>query len=127
MAKAKTSISRRSMFSSALAAGAALAIPAAALAQAENLNDNDTETLQRPLAILGKALVNNQIDCKFSKSKKRISYSVFTIRLEGTEGMEFMGAMLAGTVFAGLYTADEIISKLESHRNGKLPDQGGFP
>lgn len=119
MAKAKTSISRRSMFSSALAAGAALAIPAAALAQAETLNDKDTETLQRPLAILGKALVNNQIDCKFSKSKKSNSHSVFTIRLERGEDMEFMGAMLAGTVFAGIYTADEIISKLENHGIGK--------
>jgi hypothetical protein len=119
MAKAKTSISRRTMFSSALAAGAALAIPAAALAQAETLNDKEALTLQRPLAILGKAMVNNQVNCKFSKSKKRPGPSVFTIRLERGEDMEFMGAMLAGTVFAGIYTADEIISKLESHGIGK--------
>ena len=119
MAKASNAISRRSMFSSALAAGAALAIPAAALAKAEILNDKDIETFQRPLAILGKALVNNQIECKFSNPKKGISHSVFTIRLKDHEDMEFMGAMLAGTVFAGIYTADEIISKLENHRDRK--------
>jgi hypothetical protein len=119
MVQANNSISRRTVFCSALAAGASLAIPAAALAQAETLNDKDTETLQRPLAILGKALVNNQIDCKFSKPKKGISHSVFTIRLKDGEDMEFMGAMLAGTVFAGIYTADEIITKLEKNRDSK--------
>ena len=116
MEKAKTSISRRSMFSSALAAGAALAIPAVALAKAETLNDKGIETLLRPLEILGKALHSGQIDVKFPKSKTgHVESSKFTIWLDGNEGLELMGAIFAGTVFAGLCTAEEIIAKLEKN------------
>ena len=115
MAKAKTSISRRTMFSSALAAGAALAIPAAALAQAETLTDNDMSELQKPLAMLGDALAEGRINTKWSKSKTGQTKSVFTIRLNGSEGAELFGAILAGVIFAGHCTADEMISKLEKN------------
>ena len=118
MAKASIGISRRSMFSSALVAGAALTIPVAALAQTETSNDKDTEVFQKPLAVLGRALHDGRLEVKWSKSKTgKIEGSKFTIWLNGTEGVEFMGAILAGTVFAGLITAEEIIAKLEKNTN----------
>ncbi|MBZ0217511.1 MAG: hypothetical protein K8F25_13215 [Fimbriimonadaceae bacterium] len=117
MEKAKTSISRRTMFSSALAAGVALTIPVAALAQAEALTDNDASALllQKHLAALGTALVNGQIDVKWATSKTgHKAKSVFTIRLDRIEGAEFMGSIFAGTIFAGHIGADELIAKLEN-------------
>jgi hypothetical protein len=116
MVQAKTTISRRSMFSSALAAGAALTIPVAALAQAEMLTDNDAQALlQKQLGALGTALVNGRIAVKWSKSKTgQTTKSVFTIQLNGSEGAEFMGSILAGTIFAGHIGADELIAKLEN-------------
>ena len=117
MAKATNAISRRSMFSSALAAGAALSIPVAALAATEVADDQTSDVFQKQLATLGKALHEGRIDVQWAKSKTRqAKHSKFTIRLERHEDAEFMGALLAGTIFAGLCTKDEIISKLEKNR-----------
>ncbi len=73
MVQAQNSISRRSMFSSALAAGAALTIPAAAMAQAETYNDRDMETLQRPLAIWAKRWLTTGLIANFQSPKPRIA------------------------------------------------------
>ena len=61
--------------------------------------------------ILGRALVDKRIDVHFSKSNPL--KSSFTIRLEGNEGLDLMAAILAGTVYAGLCTVEDIVSRLE--------------
>jgi hypothetical protein len=116
MAQAKTAISRRTVFSSALAAGAALTVPVVALA-ATDVKDDNFELLQKQLATLGKALHDGRLDVQWYKSKTgKLEGSKFTIRLDGSEGAQFMGAILAGTIFAGLADADELIAKLTSSR-----------
>lgn len=64
MAQAKNHISRRSMFSSALVAGAAMTIPVAALAKSETSNETNMEVFQKPLASLGKALHDGRLHVK---------------------------------------------------------------
>ena len=65
---------------------------------------------------MGRALADNRLHVKWSKSKTgQTKSSVFTIWLDGDEGAEVMGAILAGTVFAGLITADELVAKLEKN------------
>jgi hypothetical protein len=125
MTQAKTAIaaltSRRNFLrsgSAVVAAGAALALPTAAIAETESLDDKAIEMAQRPLKIMGGALVDNRVDVKWSKSKTgQTKSSVFTFRLDGDEDAEFMGHILAGTVLAGLITAEELIAKLENARS----------
>lgn len=124
MAKANNSItaspSRRNFLKSGSAAIAALAIPATALAATEVADDQSSEVFQKQLAALGKALYEGRVDVQWAKSKTgQAKHSKFTIWLDRHEDAEFMGALLAGTVFAGLCTKDELIAKLEKNRDSK--------
>jgi hypothetical protein len=70
------------------------------------------------LKIMGRALVEHRLHVNWPKSKTgKTSSAVFTIHLDGNEAPEFMGCILAGTVFAGLFTAEEIIAKVQNVRS----------
>ena len=94
---------------------AATAVPTVAVARPETVDQNDLEVARRPLEILGRALVDKRIDVHFSKSDPL--ESSFTIRLEGNEGLDLMAAILVGTVYAGLCTVEDIVSRLEKNND----------
>jgi len=109
--KRRTVLARFAAFPAAIALSA---IPAAALAESENANDEKIELLSKPLAILGRALAKGRLRSRDHHHKPGKSGATFLLTLEGDDYLQFMSAAFAGLVIAGLYTKDEIVAKLES-------------
>lgn len=113
-------LSRRALMREMAAAGMLAAVPVAAVASSPAVAATDedasksVEALQQHLAVLGKALHDDRLNVKWSKSKTgKTSSAKFTIWLDGNEGAQLMGSILAGMVFADICTADDLIGRLE--------------
>ena len=112
-------LSRRTALANLAAFPAAIAlsaIPAVALAESENANDEKIELLSKPLAILGRALADGRLRSHDHQHRRKLGKpgATFHLTLEGDDYLNFMSAAFAGLVIAGLYTKEQVIAKLEN-------------